>query len=75
MCKNTFCLPQKQNLHNFKLIYQENYQKMYCIAIKMVHDEGLVPDISRSVYLLLRNGKVGTFGLTPKKLAVSYTNN
>lgn len=44
-------LIEKQILHNFEITYQENYQKMYCIAIKMVHDDDVVPDIIQDVFI------------------------
>jgi RNA polymerase sigma-70 factor (ECF subfamily) len=38
-------------LKDFENIYRENYQKMYCVALKMINDKDAVFDILQDVFM------------------------
>ena len=38
-------------MNNFETIYKENYQNMYCIALKMINDRDAVCDILQEVFI------------------------
>lgn len=38
-------------MHRFDRIYEENYQQMFCVALKMINDEDAVSDIVQEIFI------------------------
>ncbi len=49
-------------MNNFETIYNENYQKMYCIALNMLNDRDAVCDIIQDIFIyyhkISQNGRI-----------------
>lgn len=51
MNRENILIIKEHSLNNFETIYKENYQKMFCIALKMINDKDAVCDILQDVFV------------------------
>lgn len=63
-------------MNNFETIYNENYQKMYCVALNMINDRDAVCDIIQDIFVYFH--KISQNGNTinkPKSWLIKATIN